>query len=342
MNREMVVLQSFPIPRSTTNPYLVMLGEQLRACPDLAVMNFSWKTALLGRYDVFHVHWPEIMVTGGTVQKRTVRQFLFLVLLARLRLTRVPIVRTMHNVELPDGLTRVEGFLLRLFGHRTALIIRLNTETQTPDSVLVATIPHGHYRDWYGRFPRSHAVRGRFGYAGLIRRYKGVEGLVEAFRKTTVMEPDLSLRVAGNPSTDVLAQGLRELRGDDERIELDFRFLPDEDFVTAISSSELVVFPYVFMHNSGGVLASLSLDRPALVPDNAVNRQLAEEVGPGWLHFFDDVPTAEVLVETLHKVRSAHLPDHPDLSRRGWEHAGSDHLEAYRRAVASMRGRGRK
>ncbi len=342
MNREMVVLQSFPIPRATTNPYLVMLGEQLCACPDMTVLNFSWKTALLGRYHVFHVHWPEIMVTGGTVQKRTVRQFLFLVLLARLRLTRVPIVRTMHNVELPDGLTRVERFLLRLFGRRTALVIRLNTETRTPDSVLFATIPHGHYGDWYGRFSRSDALPGRFGYAGLIRRYKGVEGLIDAFRKTTGMESGLSLRVAGNPSTDALAQGLRDLRGDDDRIELDFRFLPDEDFVTAISSSELVVFPYVFMHNSGGVLASLSLARPALVPDNAVNRQLAQEVGPGWLHFFDGAPTAEVLVETLHNVRSARLPDHPDLSRRGWEHAGIDHMEAYRRAVASMRGRGVK
>ncbi|MFQ4147850.1 glycosyl transferase [Arthrobacter sp. LAPM80] len=340
MKTELTVLQSFPVPRPTTNPYLVMLAEHLRACPDLVVLNFSWKSALLGRYDVFHVHWPEIMVTGGTWPKRAVRQLLFLLLLARLRLTRTPIVRTLHNIELPEGLSRFEGFLLRLFVSRTTLVIRLNARTPAPDSVLLATIVHGHYRDWYSRPSHPDAVPGRFGYTGLIRRYKGVEGLIDAFRETMDKEAGLSLLVAGNPSSDSLAEGLRELRGSDGRIELDFRFLPDEDFVTAICASELVVFPYIFMHNSGGVLAALSLDRPALVPDNEVNRALAQEVGPGWLQFFDGTPTADVLVDALNNVRTAKLQGRPDLTRRGWENAGADHLHAYRRAAASMRRRG--
>ncbi|ALE05151.1 glycosyl transferase [Arthrobacter sp. ERGS1:01] len=333
------ILQSFPTPRPTTNPYLVMLAQALRAEPDLEVLNFSWKTALLGRYDVFHVHWPEIMVTGGTLPKRTVRQALFLLLLARLRLTRTPIVRTLHNIGLPDGLNRVERVLLKLFERRTALVITLNTLTPVPPTVPSATILHGHYRDWYGKYPQSGAVPGRFGYTGLIRRYKGVEALAAAFLDTAGLEPGLSLLIGGSPSSDGLTEGLRELGGRDGRMVLDLRFLPDADFVTAISSSELVVFPYVFMHNSGGVLAALSLGRPALVPDNEVNRQLAAEVGPGWIHFFTGAPTAEVLLEALRAVRAAGLPEAPDLSARNWDHAAADHRAAYRRAVDSLGGR---
>ncbi len=56
------VLQSFKEPGPYTNPYVVMLREALTATPGLEVLTFSWRTALLGRYDVFHVHWPETII----------------------------------------------------------------------------------------------------------------------------------------------------------------------------------------------------------------------------------------------------------------------------------------
>ena len=35
------------------------------AAPDVRIRYFSWRAALLGRYDVFHVHWPELMIRGA-------------------------------------------------------------------------------------------------------------------------------------------------------------------------------------------------------------------------------------------------------------------------------------
>jgi beta-1,4-mannosyltransferase len=63
LNNSLAVLQSFPVPRSTTNPYLVQLARRLRGLLGLTAVNFSWREALLGKYDVFHVRWPEILVT---------------------------------------------------------------------------------------------------------------------------------------------------------------------------------------------------------------------------------------------------------------------------------------
>ena len=63
-------------------------------------------------YDVFHAHWPEILVNGHRPLKTAVRQVLFLVMLIRLRLRGTAIVRTLHNLELPDGISRRESVLL--------------------------------------------------------------------------------------------------------------------------------------------------------------------------------------------------------------------------------------
>jgi beta-1,4-mannosyltransferase len=62
----LTVLQGFPVPRPTTNPYLVMLAQSLREQPGVTVLPFSWRTALVGRFDVYHSHWPEILVGGRT------------------------------------------------------------------------------------------------------------------------------------------------------------------------------------------------------------------------------------------------------------------------------------
>jgi beta-1,4-mannosyltransferase len=332
----LVVLQSFPAPRPTSvNPYTKLLSEHVGAVDGVSVRYFSWRTALAGRYDVFHAHWPEILVDGHSPLKKLVRQAFTLALLARLRLTRTPIVRTVHNVGLPSGISRRERALLRLFERQTTLRIRLNPET--PVAEPSALIPHGHYRDWFAGFPRSAPVDGQLGYAGRIRRYKGVETLIEAFRGT--VDPGLSLRVGGYPSTAELADAVTELAAGDGRIRLELGFISDAALVDLVTSSEVVVLPYQFMHNSAAALTALSLDRPVLVPANEVNARLAAEVGDGWVHSFEGTLSAEAIGAALAEIRRAPADAPPRLDAREWPAAASAHVAAYRVAVAALGGR---
>jgi beta-1,4-mannosyltransferase len=335
-SRSLVVLQSFPTPKPTTNPYLVMLGESLRSVPGVTVKTFAWRTALFGRYDVFHAHWPEILVTGHSPVKTLAKQLLTAALVARLWATRTPLVRTVHNVGAPEGLSRIQRMLLTLIERRTTLRIRLNPTTDIPSGPFV-TIPHGHYRDWFARYPARESVPGQLGYFGLIRRYKGVEGLLRAF--TGIGLAALSLRVGGHPSSAELAETVRGLAAADPRIALQLAFLSDEEVVELVTSSELVVLPYRFMHNSGGALAALSLDRPVLLPDNAVNRLLSGETGAGWVHLYTGELTSEALVAALSDLRADRPGGRPDLSARDWSRAGAAHLAAYRQAIAEAKGR---
>ena len=324
------VLTSNREPRSTTNPYITMLTAALRRTPGLEVVTFSYPAALFGRYSVVHLHWPETIVGlgGRRLAGRLVRSALAALVLVRLTLARTAVVRTVHNVEPPADADRLQRALLRWFDRLTTHRIVLNDRTERPGPT--TTIPHGHYRDWYTG-PRSATVPGRLQYVGLVRRYKGVEGLVEAFR--SVADGSLMLGIAGAASTPELADTITALADGDPRVTLRFEFLSDNELVAAVTAAEVVVLPYRFMHNSGTVLATLSLDRPVLVPDTSVNADLAKEVGPGWIHTFTGDLTAEALEAALPAVRAPRAPS-PDLGAREWDAAGQAHLDVYRAALS--------
>ena len=171
---------------------------------------------------------------------------------------------------------------------------------------------------------------------GLLRPYKGVEQLLEAFRGLD--DPDVTLRVVGQPLDDALAARLRALAERDARTSLVLAHVPDAMLAEEVRSAGLVVLPYVQMHNSGALLTALSLGAPVLVPRNPVNADLATEVGDGWVHMFDGPVTAEAIAAALGAVRRGDRAA-PRLDARDWAPIGARHVEAYAEAVRVARSR---
>ncbi|TFB75823.1 glycosyl transferase [Cryobacterium glaciale] len=332
----MRVLQSFPEGRATTNPYLLQLSRSLT--PNVEVFGFTWRRALTSRYDVFHVHWPEILLQGRTPGRALARRMLFRLLLARLRRRRTAVVRTLHNVRSHEAAPRRDQRLLQAFDQRTTLWIRLNPFTPVPPGALERTIPHGDYRDWYSNHTSGALVPGRLLYFGLIRAYKGVDGLVDSYREFNDGTAS-SLRIVGAPQSSELAQRLQRAAAGDRRIEFVLRHASDAELADAISDAELVVLPYSEMHNSGAALLALSLDRPVLVPANAVTTALADEVGRDWVLTYDGPLSAQILADALAQTRRPRSRLTPDLTDRRWAVGASDHVEAYGRAVQAVRSR---
>lgn len=330
----LVVQQSFPEPRPTTNPYLVMLRDSLGATDGLQIRVFSWRSALFRPYDVFHVHWPELLLKGSSRTRSAARQLLTLMLLLRLRRKRIPIVRTLHNLQRPDGLSRGQRFIFDVLERQTALVILLNDTGASEGHRPTRTIIHGHYRDWFAPYEKSSSTSGQLSYFGLLRPYKGVDRLLDAFRST---QGDLRLRIAGSANPTSLGQLLADMAQHDSRVSLTLDYLTDQELVEVVSHSELVVLPYRELHNSGSVLAALSLDRPVLVPKNQVTEQLGREVGEGWVHTYAGELTAGHLQQALESVHSRPAGGHPDLRQRDWDPVGRKHLAAYRSAVELLR-----
>jgi len=326
-------MQSFRSLRPTTNPYIAMLDAALAAEPTIEHLHWSWPAALIGRVEAYHFHWPETLLEGDRAWKRIVRRSMMRALLLKIRMTRAAIVRTAHNVEIPRDVDPPTRRLLERIEALTTHRIVLNETTEVTGPCTV--ILHGHYRNWFAPHERADVVPGRVAYFGLIRRYKGVESLLEAYRAASERDPALSLEIGGRPSSADLAELVTAAATSLRSVTTTLRFLDDAELVRIATSAQVVVLPYRFMHNSGSALAALSLDRPVLVPRNEVNARLAAEVGAGWVLPFDGELDADDLGEALARERPS---GRPDLSRREWKDAGRMHAAAFHRAIADARG----
>ncbi|WP_199182417.1 glycosyl transferase [Cryobacterium sp. Y11] len=326
------VLQSLSAPNGTTR----YVNQVVEGAPEAVTMRFfTWRTALLGRYDVLHVHWPELLIRAPRPLKAKLRRVALYSLLLRAKLQRIPIVRTMHNLTPHEAGHSAETRVLEALDARTALVIRLNPTTPVEPESRAVTILHGHYRDRFAGMPLPESVHGRILYFGLIRPYKGVETLLQVFQK--LPDDDLTLRIIGRPSSGLGAVITAE-QAHDDRISSVLRFVLDEELVVEVGEAELVVLPYREMHNSGVLLVTLSLDRPVLVPSTPANLALAEEVGPGWIYLYEGELTPLIVHDTLERMRAAGPRPRPQLDGRDWKTLG---LQSYRTYLLALQLTGR-
>ncbi|HJV27126.1 MAG TPA: GDP-mannose--glycolipid 4-beta-D-mannosyltransferase [Aromatoleum sp.] len=333
--RPITVLQSVRPQTDNDNPYVKQVMTAVACHAEVAF--FSWRTALFGRYDVLHVHWPEFLLRAPE-RSRGLQYALFLALILRTALLRRPVVRTLHNLAPHEGAGMLERLLLRLLDRRTRMWIRLNAVTaQRPPQTM--TILHGHYRDWFAAMDVPPPQPGRLLYFGLIRPYKGVEDLLDSFLALApALAPDAELRIVGRPSTDALREKVADACAADARVSALLDYVDDATLAQEIGRAELVVLPFREMLNSGSMLLALSLNRPVLVPRNAPNVALADEVGRDWVYLYDGELNAATLANALWRVRTTARAPTPNFSHREWADAGELHYLAY---LAAIRGHGR-
>ncbi len=282
---------------------------------------------LFRRADVFHIHWPEVLVRGTNRAETAVRSWVVRAALRLMRWRGTAIVRTLHNLTPHEPGTALEGRLLTRLDDLTDLFVTINPVTKAPHGPTVQ-IPHGHYRDRFASLTHRSPTPGRLTYAGMIRPYKGVEQLLSAFG--SIEDPAASLHLVGRP-TDALREAIENAAAGDSRIYASFGFVPDAELVDEITSASLVVLPYEEMHNSGMLLVALSLSRPVLVPDTPTTRALSTEVGPGWVHRFTGVLDSEILEQAL-TASSIHPTRPPQLEDRDWTVVAARYGAAFRQA----------
>ncbi|MFE8884431.1 glycosyl transferase [Pseudarthrobacter enclensis] len=327
-SKPLTVLFSFGPSAPDANPYVDLLAESV--AESVKVEFFSWRKALFGSYDIFHIHWPEALVRRKTVMRSTISQALVVLLICKLAIFRIPIVRTEHNLHPHEKGSAAEGRILNLLDARTDSWIIMNRASPRRSLPKTSLILHGHYRDRYTNDLKVTQVPGQLLNFGIIRPYKGVEELVSAF---TAIPPDCgtSLVVMGKPITPEIGLELTKIAGNASNISLDLRHVPDNELSRAIIQSELVVLPYQAMHNSGVLLLALSLGTPVFVPKNRITDDLAEEVGEQWVQRFSGKLSPEEIIaarEAVHAIQGT-----PNLEARGWESLGRQHFEAYKRAA---------
>jgi glycosyltransferase involved in cell wall biosynthesis len=261
------------------------------------------------------------------------------------RRSRPPQVYTAHDRPLPGRLGPAQE--RRLLSRMDAVVVhsahgarRVRDELGF-DPKRIALIPHGAF-DYLAELPEQAplppelaAVEGPVVLCfGLIRPYKGVEVLIEAFRAV----PGAELWIVGMPRMPL--DPLRELAAEiGDRVRIVPRFIPDAEVPAYFRRADLVVLPHLEVEQSGVLHIALAFGKPLVLSAVGGFPELAEREGAGRL-----VPPgdAAALASTLEELlgdederrRLAAAAAKAAAGPHSWDGIASRTLDLYRSLTA--------
>jgi glycosyltransferase involved in cell wall biosynthesis len=207
-----------------------------------------------------------------------------------------------------------------------------------PEANKPAVIPHGHYCDLYPEIPEQDAARIRLKLPkeakiwltlGLIRGYKGIPQLLEAFVEFS--GPEDYLIIAGKPLTRAVAHEIESYAKKIPRVILHFDYIPDEELPYYYQAADYVVLPFTKILTSGSLMLALSFGKPVLAPRMGCIPEIIDE-GMGIL--FDPEKNGGLL-DGLIKMRDIDIAAAREkikekLPQWNWQHIAERHKEVYR------------
>ncbi|HEV7483406.1 MAG TPA: glycosyltransferase family 4 protein [Solirubrobacterales bacterium] len=186
---------------------------------------------------------------------------------------RRPRVMTAHYILPPIASPRQAPRARRVFDRMDAVVAhsehgaaRLRDEVGL-DPAKVRVIPHGAF-DYLTHLPEEKPLpaelEGAEGpvilFFGLLREYKGIEVLLEAFRRVEGAE----LWIVGNPRMDLAS--LRTLAAAAPgRVRFVTRFVDDAEIPAIFRRADLVALPYLDAEHSGVLYTGLAFGKPMVM-----------------------------------------------------------------------------
>jgi glycosyltransferase involved in cell wall biosynthesis len=308
---------------------------------------FSSQRLLSGQWDVWHVHWPEHMVSFSNRYRFvwTLFKFWFKLQVASSKGTKI--FWTVHNLRSHERrhpalqnlfwkafLPRVTGIICMTEAGRTLLRAEHPSIKSTPTFI----IPHGHYRGVYPDTVQMDQARQALGigleenvisFIGQIRVYKGVPHLIRSFNAAALTNSRLV--IAGEPRDGSINREMYEAASGHENVMLRLNFIDPAEIQLYLRAADLIVLPYKEILNSGTALLALSFDRPILVPNRGALGELYEAMGPDWVRLYDGELTPRVLGDAIiwAKHRQAGTAGTPSLEALDWSRIATFTLRAF-------------
>ena len=328
-----------------TNPYNYLLYSGMCA----EVLEFSIARALTGRFDVLHVHWPELELRYKPRLRAIWRLKRLFWIIDVLRSRGCKFFWTIHNLAPHEPLDpslegkfydallkRIDGYFVLSEAGLEAVQLRFPALTHIPGYVT----PHGHYRGVYPLDPDADVRRSLdipsdakvILYFGKIKTYKNVPRLIEAFKNCE--GANLILLIAGRPLDSRIEGEIRSLAEGDPRVRLCLRHIGDTQVASYFQASDLVVLPYREVFNSGTALLALSFDRPVVVPGVGAMAELRDIVGSEWVNTYKGEFGEHVLISAVEWACQASGRRCRGLDKFDWKAIADQTLQAYK-AVAS-------
>ncbi|MBB6735115.1 glycosyltransferase family 4 protein [Cohnella zeiphila] len=260
---------------SPHNKYTELLSRSIER-RGLRVAHYDRKAMFKpGKGDIVHMHWPSYTYQASVFPLTLAKSLFFMALLYAYKSRGVRLYWTIHNIWPHNGKSRWDALmrrrLLRLCDSAFVLSDSVRREAAaafgTREDRLVVT-PHGHYVGAYSG--RGTDIRSRFGiprdrflflFIGRINPYKGVDRLIEAYRR---LEPGTgALLIAGQADS---GYPLESLAAGDDSIKVHPEFVDDGELSDFMEAADAVVLPYRQITTSGSAILALSYKKPVVAP----------------------------------------------------------------------------
>jgi len=296
-----------------SNPYNALLYSSVED-KDVDVIEFSLKKLFLLRYNVIHIHWPELYLNSNYYIKALVCSILLLFGLFIARLCNKKVVWTVHNL-VPHHIKfkKTNSIFWSIF---LKLIDGVVSLSKSNEKILFSTYPelkgvksavvyHGLYDDCYPSGMLKKDALEKLGlkessrvvlFLGQVKRYKNVEALISVFNSKCNLT-DNYLIIAGKFESQAYFDEVRSLVKSDNVLIFD-GFVDAQDMQMYFSAADISVLPYNNIFNSGSALLSVTFDTPVLIPYSE-NFEEYSDIINGMVFTYSGEVSYELIVDIL-------------------------------------------
>ena len=328
------------------NPYQFLMIKGLQSDSRLIVKNgiddrfFGIiKTALVQNPDYIHFDWETSYYYRRSLWMTVVNIpfFILQVLIARYML-HCKLVWTPHNIVPHDSkYIKIHSFCRRFFA-RNMKWIRLFSEKSLPaavnefkcDESKFKIIPEGSYVGYYSNNVSRSESRKFLNipddkmvllYTGFIKPYKGIDNLIECFKKS--FQENAVLIIAGKVMNPDYFEGIK--KSINENIMLIDRFIENDELQYFFNAADVVTLPFKKIENSGSVILAMSFKKAVIAPSMGVLKERL--VNQRELLFTDSLEQSfEILrKETSESLKEIGAKNFEELSKYKW----SDFAKAF-------------
>jgi beta-1,4-mannosyltransferase len=338
------------------NPYQKQLAEALVGL-NLQVEGIEGRQVFLPAAvkvwssSIVHLHWLHNYFRAPEFNKFPVLRFLrlpaatftlirFILGLIILKFAGIKIVWTAHNLASHETLFPKLDYLCRfvvahisdsIIAHCGAAKNEIIVSFKIKDIDKIHVINHGHYINYYENLISKDDARKSLGlnddslvflFLGLIRPYKGVLELIEAFM--TLDNPDKQLIIAGK----VTSQGVNKTFA--EQVQLKSKassqityapeFVSDSRIQIYMNACDVVVFPYRDVLTSGAVILAMSFGKPCIAPRKGCIGEALDNNGAFLYDPTQDYGLAHAMDQAVtNKAALPDMGDHNKQATKAWD-----------------------
>jgi beta-1,4-mannosyltransferase len=235
---------------------------------------------------IIHVHWVHGFSRSSSGLAGRFFRWWFGVFLKIVHVFGLKVVWTVHNILPHDAVFDDDAAARQVLAVNADAVIALSPQgAQEVREVFGATrvtvISHGPLQVQSSSVGREGArvvlgvgQRTCFTFFGHVRPYKGLETLITAAR---LLGPSVAVRITGLGDckyVDNLSKLVAEANDAGADLQFKARWQSEAELADLLAASDICVFPFKFVDNSGSVLLALGAGLPVIIPDLSSLRHL--------------------------------------------------------------------